>query len=105
MTIATISVLSEEAVRVLNVKGTGVSNQLLATYTVEMAFPATGVSPTQWYTATWDTSTDPNNYAATVVIGPSSSGPTLTVGTYDVWVRVTGGGIRPVVNAGQLSAV
>jgi hypothetical protein len=72
---------------------------------VEFSFTAVSARPATWYTGTWD-GTQPipgtNSYRAQVLIGPGSNGPTLTVGRYTVWIRITDNPEQPIINVGQL---
>lgn len=106
--IATISAQSKEAIRV-GVHATGITDATLVSYTVELAVLAALTAPAggDWKSAVWTGTTEPDYPAAKLVIGPSSSsGITLVDGTtYNVWVRVTGGGLTPVVRAGPIDAV
>jgi hypothetical protein len=72
---------------------------------VEFAFTTVGGRPDTWHTGGWD-GTDPipgsNAYRAQVLIGPGSTGPTLTAGRYAVWLRVTDDPEQPVMPVGQL---
>ena len=74
--------------------------------TVTMAFTAVGTEPVSgdWKTASWETDATrtPNRYYARCLVGPSGT-VTLTDGTYDVWVKVSGVGSEvPIIRAGQL---
>lgn len=73
---------------------------------VEFAFTAIGGRPTTWYTGGWDgTQAIPgtNSYRAQVLVGPGSTGPTLTAGRYAVWIRITDDPEQPVIPVGQLT--
>jgi hypothetical protein len=73
--------------------------------TVEFAFTAIGGRPETWYPGGWD-GTQPipgtTEYRAQVLIGPGSNGPTLTAGTYAVFLRITDNPEQPVIPVGQL---
>lgn len=106
--IATISAQSKESIRV-GVRAEGITDATLVGYTVELAVLATSAAPASgdWKSATWTANTERDYPAAKLIIGPAStSGVTLTADvTYNVWVRVTGGGETPVVRAGPIKAV
>lgn len=53
--------------------------------TVSFAFPASGVSPSTWYTGSWEQVG--TTYVARILIGPG--GQAISGGTYDVWIKVT----------------
>lgn len=69
----------------------------VSTGTVTMAFVAVGTEPDtgDWKTASWETDATrtPNRYYARCLIG---SAVTLTDGTYDVWIQITGIGSQVV---------
>jgi hypothetical protein len=73
---------------------------------VEFAFTVVGGRPATWYTGGWD-GTVPipgsNAYRAQVLVGPGSTGPTLTPGRYTVWLRITDNPEQPVMSVGQLA--
>ncbi|MFJ6540508.1 hypothetical protein ACIQMP_07670 [Streptomyces sp. NPDC091385] len=74
--------------------------------TVDFAFTGIGQRPVTWYPGGWD-GTDPipgsTAYRAQVLVGPSSTGPTLTPGRYTVWLRITDNPEQPVIAVGQLT--
>jgi hypothetical protein len=73
---------------------------------VEFAFAPRGTRPVAWFEGGWD-GTDPipgtTAYRAQTLVGPGSSGPTLTRGTYDVYLRITDNPEQPVIPVGQLT--
>lgn len=73
---------------------------------VEFAFTPVSGRPVTWYPGGWD-GTGPISgstaYRAQVLIGPGSTGPTLTPGVYAVFVRITDNPEQPVIPIGQLS--
>ncbi len=75
--------------------------------TLQMAFPATGVTPVagDWKSATWETdsSTTPSTYYARALVGPTGV-VTLTEGTlYDVYVRIVDSPEVVIRNTGALA--
>lgn len=74
-------------------------------FTVQLAFPATGVSPVSgdWKTASWETDATltPDAYCARCLVGPAGT-VTLAAGTYDVWAKITASPEIPVINAGPM---
>jgi hypothetical protein len=95
----TIPSFSREDLSVpFTVRGTGAA--LLTTWPVEWAFTAERtVEPDddQWVTAGWD----PDTADTTCLVGPETDAD-LPVGTYWVWVQVTGPVVRPVRQVGLL---
>jgi hypothetical protein len=73
---------------------------------VAMAFTAVGAKPGSgdWHTGSWDTA-PAGTYLAQCLVGPGSGGVTLSVGIYDMWVRVTDNPTIPVTQFGQLQIV
>lgn len=75
---------------------------------VAMAFPAESVDPVtgDWQAAEWETdsSTVPVTYLAKCLVGPGGT-IALSVGLYDVWVRVTDNPEVPARRAGNLEIV
>ena len=71
--------------------------------TVEMAFPLIGQEPVTFYLGSWQTIS--GVFYARCLVGPSSSGPVLTVGYYDVYVRITDDPEVPVLYAGTLEVI
>lgn len=69
---------------------------------VEMAFPADGVAPVDFFTAEWtpgQTWSADTSVEARILVGDTIS---LDIGVYDVWVRITDGSERVMLNAGEL---
>jgi hypothetical protein len=77
---------------------------------VEFAFigpfgttPQAGDAPptpeTVWTQGTWDAGTP---YTCRLLVGPDAGQITLTVGSYQVWVRITDAPERPVLWSGPL---
>ena len=82
---STISVLSTEYLRYTvqaTIAGTPYNP---SGDTVAFAFPLTGMSPSTWYTGSWEQVGV--TYVARILIGPS--GQTLSTGSYDVWIKIT----------------
>lgn len=104
MAVATLPVLSREYVRVpVTAEGQDVAS--LKTSVVEFAFEAEKVekpADTDWVAGSWDS--DDTEAVARILVGPGGA-VTLAVGSYWVWVRVTGSIERPVRQAGQLKIV
>lgn len=74
--------------------------------TVQAAFitsPPETASPgvSDWKTASWETdaTTDPDQYAAKCLVGPSGA-VTLTAGTYYMWLKITDSPEVPVTYSG-----
>jgi hypothetical protein len=68
--------------------------------TVEMAFIDGWAKPTsmQWNDASWAWSTPVNGYyAAQCLVGPGTGGVVLAIGTWNVWVMITGNPEVPVL--------
>ena len=67
--------------------------------TVEFAAVTPGSEPSSWTAGSWetDTTTDPDTYAARILISGTGGGGTLALadGTYDLWVRITDSPERP----------
>lgn len=104
----TLSVLSLEYVRVpVQATKLGVLVDISGD-TVQMAFPAAEVDPAapDWKAATWeaDPTVTPNVYYARCLVGPGGT-VTLSLGTFDVWVKVTDNPEIPARRAGQLRVV
>lgn len=102
------SVLSLEYVRVpIAAKEAGVAIVPTADV-VRMAFTAADVDPVtlDWQVSAWesDTSTIPTTYLARCLVGPAGT-ITLTVGVYDVWVKITDSPEIPARRAGTLEIV
>jgi hypothetical protein len=73
--------------------------------TVQMAFTTPWYKPTveQWNTAEWAwTTTGSGSYAAQCLVGPDG-GVNLGIGTYLVWIQVTGSPEVPVASVGTLT--
>jgi hypothetical protein len=73
---------------------------------VEFAFTTINGRPATWYPGGWDGTTSipgSNAYQAQVLVGPGSSGPTLTPGRYAVFLRITDNPEQPVLPVGQLT--
>jgi hypothetical protein len=74
--------------------------------TVEFAFTEVSGRPTTWYSGGWD-GTGPISgstaYRAQVLVGPGSTGPTLTPGMYAIFIRITDNPEQPVILVGQLT--
>jgi hypothetical protein len=69
---------------------------------VQMAFIAGWSKPTEesWQPAEWAWTTSENGYySAQCLIGPGDGGYDLAVGTYNVWVQVTGSPEVPVLQS------
>lgn len=60
--------------------------------------------PSDWHSGSWDP-TGPIQWVAQCLVGPGAGGVSLSVGTYNVWVRVTDNPEIPVVEVGQLVIV
>ena len=90
MNTVTQSVLSTQYLQVLvTVKST--SNYNPTSDTVQMAFtPLTypETSPTSWVTGSWSTFPGPA-YWAEALVGPANGGTALSLGTYQVWLKIT----------------
>lgn len=74
---------------------------------VEFAVTEIGARPDVWYPGGWD-GTQPivgttGTYRAQFLVGPGSTGPTLTRGRYTVWIRITDNPEQPVIPVGQLT--
>jgi hypothetical protein len=73
---------------------------------VEFAFTEVSGRPVTWYSGGWD-GTGPISgstaYRAQVLVGPGSTGPTLTPGMYTVFIRITDNPEQPVIPVGQLT--
>lgn len=76
--------------------------------TIEVALPATGVSPSVWYAATVTSVTNNGNGTWTAVyrllVGPAGGALTLTAGTYDWTFRLTDSPEKPVRKTGLVIA-
>lgn len=76
------------------------------TIAVEVAFPVLGEAPADWVAATWatDYSTDPDTYAAEILVSGTGGGGDVELerGGYDVYLRLTDGGQRPVMHPFQV---
>jgi hypothetical protein len=73
--------------------------------TVQFAFtPATYpmTSPTSWATGTWVTFPGPAYWAQTLV-GPMNGGTALSLGAYQVWLRITDNPEVPVLQSCMLT--
>ncbi|MER8030728.1 hypothetical protein ABTZ78_17415 [Streptomyces bauhiniae] len=73
---------------------------------VEFAFTAIGRRPDTWHQGGWDGDQPlpgTRTYRAQLLVGPASTGPTLTAGRYTVWVRITDNPEQPVIAVGQLT--
>jgi hypothetical protein len=71
------------------------------TETVEIACVQTAApSGGDWEVATWE-NVGPAGADASILIGPGTS-LALSAGTYQMWVRVTGGSVQPVLPAGPV---
>lgn len=73
---------------------------------VEFSFTDVSGRPVTWYPGSWD-GTGPiagsTAYRAQILVGPGSSGPTLTPGKYAVFIRITDNPEQPVIPVGQLA--
>jgi hypothetical protein len=74
--------------------------------TVQMAFIPETYPPTQptdadWVTGSWETFPGPT-YWAQALVGPENGGTALTVGMYEVWVKVTDSPEVPVLQPALL---
>jgi hypothetical protein len=70
---------------------------------VQMAFVNGWSPPGTWNTASWAWTTAQNGYyAAQCLVGPGSGGVDLAIGTYDIWLMVTGSPEIPVLVCGTL---
>jgi len=69
---------------------------------VQFAFPAPGVNPVpgDFKVGSWETTTG-GAYYARCLVGPGGT-VALTVGTYDVWVKVTDNPEIPVARIGNM---
>ncbi|MBP2704388.1 hypothetical protein JOL79_11245 [Microbispora sp. RL4-1S] len=74
------------------------------TEAVDIAFTTPNIEPDteDWHAAAWGTPT-PTGCVARILIGPGDGTVTLTDGTYDMWVRVTGPVQAPVFRTGQIA--
>jgi hypothetical protein len=78
---------------------------------VAMAFLPQDIAPgvnTVWYPGTWTTVTQPNLnpiYEAKVLIGPGVDAIPLSLGSWDVWVRIIHPVESPVVRADTILIV
>jgi hypothetical protein len=73
---------------------------------VEFAFTTVSGRPSTWYPGGWDGISPISGsaaYRAQILVGPGSSGPTLTPGTYTVFIRITDNPEQPVIPIGQLA--
>lgn len=74
--------------------------------TVEFAAVAPGVEPSAWTAGSWETdaTTDPDTYAARILVSGTGGGGTIELadGTYDLWVRITDSPERPTERVGTL---
>lgn len=74
--------------------------------TVQFAFmpnpPSAKPGVSDWKAAVWDT-VGPANYVAQCLVGPGVGGVVLTLGVYDVWVKVIDNPEIPTQNTGLLS--
>lgn len=71
--------------------------------TVQMAFIDGWTKPAapDWNPASWAWTTPVNGYyAAQCLVGPENGGKVLAVGTWNVWVQVTGSPEVPVLLSG-----
>jgi hypothetical protein len=71
--------------------------------TVQMAFVDGWSKPADedWNPASWAWTTSANGYyAAQCLVGPENDGVVLAVGTWNVWVQVTGSPEVPVLVSG-----
>lgn len=105
MAVASIPVLSREYLWV-PVTALGEEAADLTTLPVEMAFlttkPPADPDEVDWEAGDWSTTVPDNATAiARCLMGPGG-GVELTVGTYYVWIRITGATERPVRYSGQL---
>ena len=76
------------------------------TDTVQMAFiaPGTDPQPTDWKTATWDTTVTlgANQYMAQCLVGPGGT-VQLAVGSYQYFVKVTDNPEIPILPVGMIT--
>lgn len=76
------------------------------TIAVEVAFAVLGAPPEDWHAATWvtDYSTDPDTFAAEVLVSGTGGGGDVELdrGGYDVYLRLTDGAQRPVMRPFQV---
>ena len=73
---------------------------------VSMAFVVDQSEPVSWNTASWAWTTPVNGYyAAQCLVGPQNGGVSLAIGTYDVWVQITGSPEIPVIVTGTLTII
>ena len=49
-----------------------------------------------WHTATWETDANPVTYWASCLVGPANGGTALSLGTYQVWLKITDSPTVPV---------
>lgn len=72
--------------------------------TVQMAFVNGWSPPASWNTASWASTSAVNGYyLAQCLVGPENGGVDLAVGSYDVWVQITGSPEVPVIVCGTLT--
>lgn len=84
---ATLSVLSTEYVKYeVTAAVLGIPYQPTSDV-VQFAFPATGANPSTWFTGSWEIVGA--HYLARILVGPSGGATSLTVGSYDVYIKIT----------------
>lgn len=64
-----------------------------------VTYPVT--EPTQWVTGSWATFPGPA-YWAQCLVGPANGGTALSIGTYQVWVKITDNPEVPVLQPSLL---
>ena len=74
--------------------------------TVQLAFipetyPPTSPTDGDWVTGSWETFPGPQ-YWAQALVGPSNGGTALSLGTYEIWVKVTDSPEVPVLQPALL---
>lgn len=104
-----ISVLSTEYVKVVATPVVGGVAVNPTSDAVSFAIVEAGSQPTtpDWFSGIWeiDATTDPVTYIACGLVGPSGGGHVLTIGRYDVYIRITDAPEVPIKKAGPLRVV
>jgi hypothetical protein len=99
----TLSQASTEYVRVPVFASTAGQPVNPTSYAVSMAFTTAYAAPTEWETASWDT-TQVGTYVAQCLIGPTGQ-VTLTPGTYYVWLKILASVETVIEPAGEVRVV
>lgn len=73
---------------------------------VQFAYLPTGSAPPSsgdWFAGTWESTQLPTGeWVARSLLGPGAGGHPLTLGSYDVWIKITATPSVPVWQAGTL---